>query len=335
MLRSIQLLAAFPFLILLLAGTHSNRSAAGINTEIKTATAWTVSWSHDDRFAAIGNSGGELSIYETKNWKKIKSWHFRQTTISKTAWNPRYPILAVAAFSQEKEPGIIQLYDAANNEVIRYLPDTLFGRGVSWSPTGEEVAFAGRKGRISLFTKSGQFRKTLSFENEGSLFDIDWHPAQNLLLAVEEDIFIIDTDRDSLVARYDDGSVNKGILCCAWHPSGQFFVTGDYGHENEGAEPSYLKYWNNNGQLQKRIKESRSEYRNVKWRKDGKYLAAAADVLLLLNEKGELIRKTRFDNNNLWGVGWNNKGDKILSGGHPGHIRITDIRGRNLKAFTQ
>ena len=116
---------------------------------------------------------------------------------------------------------------------------------------------------------------------------------------MEEDIYLIDIDRDSLIATYDDGSKNKAILCCQWHASGEFFVTGDYGHENEGGEPSFLKYWSKEGTLLKRIKESKFEYRNVTWTRDGKYLAAAADVLLVFNEKGEVINKTKFSDNNL------------------------------------
>jgi len=323
------------FLSLLLAGNNSDSSTAKTNKQKKASVAWTASWSFDDKFVAIGNSNGQLCIYQTSDWKKIKEWTFTSATVSRVEWNPKYPLLAIAAFSHEEKPSIVQLYDVARNQIISNLPDTMLGRGVSWSPAGEEVAFVGNRGRISIFTKGGQFIKTLSFRNPGSLFDIDWHPAKNLLLGVEEDIFLIDIDRDTLIATYDDGSKNKGILCCAWHPSGNFFVTGDYGHENEGGEPSYLKYWNKEGILLKHIRESRFEYRNVKWRKDGKYLAAAADVLLVLSDKGEVISKTKFDDNNLWGVEWNNKGDKILSSDQAGNIRVTDINGTILKVFTQ
>lgn len=323
----------FAFLNLLLIGNICDHSTSATNKQ-KTSVAWTVSWSFDDKFVAVGNSNGKLCIYQTSDWKKIKTWKFGSATVSRVEWNPKYPVLAIAAFSHEAKPTIIQLYDVSKEQIIRNLPDTILGRGVSWSPAGDEVAFVGKKGRISIFTKNGQFRKTLSFSNPGSLFDIDWHPTKNWLLGVEEDIFLIDIDRDTLLATYHYGSKGKGILCCAWHPLGNFFVTGDYGHENEGGEPSYLKYWDKDGILLKRIRDSKSEYRNVKWRKDGKYLAASADVLLVLSDKGEIISKTKFDNNNLWGVEWNNKGDKILSGDQAGNIRVTDINGKILKVFT-
>ncbi len=310
-----------------------DRLPAYYKAQTKTSTAWTASWSYDDRFVAVGNDNGELTIYETSNWNKIKSWKHENTTITRVEWNPKHPILAVAAVSHQKTDSVIQLYNVESSEVIQTRGDSLQGRGVSWSPQGDQVAFVGNKGKITLFTKDGKYIKTLSFTNPRSLFDIDWHPQLNILLAVEEDIYLIDVDRDSLIATYDDGSNNKGILCCQWHPSGRLFVTGDYGHEGEGGEPSYLKYWNREGSLVKQIKESRFEYRNVQWTRDGKYLAAAGNVLLVLDEKAGLVSKTKFDDNNLWGVAWNSAGDKIVTSDQAGNIRITDTQGKILKTF--
>jgi WD40 repeat protein len=299
-----------------------------------TNTAWTGSWSYDDKLIAVGNSNGELAVYETSGWKKIKSWQYNNTTITRVEWNPKFRILAVAAYSPGGSTSAVQLFDFDKNEILKILPDSVQGRGVSWSPTGEEVAFVGSRGRISIYSKEGKYRKTLSFENSRSLFDIDWHPTKNLLLAVEDDIYLIDIDSDSLLAKIDDGSINKAILCCQWHTSGNFFVTGDYGHENEGAEPSYLKLWSKEGKLMKRIKESYFEYRNIKWRRDGKLLAAATDMLLVFNERGELVSKTKFDDNNLWGVEWSYSGDKILTTDQVGHVRITNTSGKALVNFT-
>jgi WD40 repeat protein len=323
-----------PFTLFILIGFGSKESLSIIGEKhLRSSTSWTASWSHDDSYVAIGNDNGELAIYETGTWTKVKSWNFQATTLTRVEWNSKYPILAIAAFSHEKKPSIIQLYDVDKNQIISNLPDTVFGRGVSWKPDGEEVAFVGAGGRISIYTREGKHRKTLSFSNPRSLFDIAWHPSKNILLAVEDSIYLIDIDRDSLLSRFDDGSMNKGILSCEWHPSGDFFVTGDYGHEDEGGEPSYLKYWNIQGVMLNRIKESRFEYRNEKWSRNGNYLAAAADVLLVLNRKGELISKTKLGDHNLWGVDWNSKGDKIITSDRAGNVRVTDINGKVLKAF--
>jgi WD40 repeat protein len=307
---------------------------AQIPTLNKKHVTWTASWSHDDKFVAVGNSNGELAVYETTNWKKIKRWKNNFTTISRVEWNPKFPILAVASTSYKQNNSVVQLYNISTDKTLLTRNIDLQGRAVTWSPDGQQVAFVGKDGKISIHNKNGEQVKTLSYRNPGALFDIDWHPTKNILLAVEENIYFIDIDRDSLLATYDDGSVNKGILSCQWHTSGKFFVTGDYGHENEG-EPSYLKYWNDNGSLLKRTKKSKAEYRNLRWSKNGKYLAAATDVLLVLNEKGDVVRKTKFDTNNLWGVDWSNKGDRMIITDGAGNIRICDAKGKLIKTFRQ
>jgi WD40 repeat protein len=275
----------FAFLLSIGFEKKGDHSMIDTGKQKKTSIAWTADWSYDDAFVAVGSDNGELAVYETKSWKKIKTWKHDSTTITRLEWNPKFPVLAVASVSHSRKSSVIQLYDAKKDNVIKILPDTLMGRGVSWNASGEEAAWVGSKGRITVFTKEGKHKKTLSFTHPNSVMDIDWHPTKDLLLVVEEDIFVIDMDRDIVTATYDDGSENKGILCCQWHPSGKFFVTGDYGHENEGGEPSYLKYWTAKGTMLTRIKESKFEFRNVRWRNDGKYLAATADVLLILNEK--------------------------------------------------
>jgi WD40 repeat protein len=298
------------------------------------ATTWTAAWSHDDQFVAVGNSDGELAIYETINWKKIKSWKFAATTVSRVEWNPAYPVLAVASTSYAGTKGLVQLIDMSAGAAIHTLPDDLQGRGVTWSPDGEKVAWVGSRGKIGIYTRTGEHVKTLSFRNDGSLFEIDWHPTENLLLAVEEDIYLIDIDKDSLLATYDDGAKSKAILCCQWHPSGRFFVTGDYGHENE-TEPSFIKYWDRQGKLMKQIKESKFEYRNVRWTKNGRYLAATGNILVLMDERGEVIGRKKFDENNLWGLGWNSTGDRIITSDQVGNVRVIDLQGNVIKSFRQ
>jgi WD40 repeat protein len=165
------------------------------------------------------------------------------------------------------------------------------------------------------------------------LFEIDWHPAKNLLLGVEEDIYVIDIDQDKVLAKYDDGQKNKGILCCQWHPSGDFFVTGDYGHVQEEI-PCYLSFWNINGSLIKRSLVGQAEYRNARWSVDGKYLAASSDGLIVFDKTGLVISKTNF-NDNIWGVSWNSKGDKLVSSDQSGNVRVTDVKGTVIKSFRQ
>jgi hypothetical protein len=319
------------FLSALLAFSLSAGDKDNLNYQQIKGTAWTAGWSFDDKYVAVGNANGELSIYETTNWRKIKSWKYNDATITRIEWNPKYPILAVAGFSHDTSDHIIQLFDMQSDKIVKHIRNDQQGRALSWSPDGEKIAFVGSRGAVSIYSKTGAYHKTLSFRNNGSLFDIDWHPLKDLLLAVEEDIFILDITADSVLAKYDDGTKQKGILCCQWHPSGKQFVTGDYGHQNEGGEPSYLKYWTENGKLTSVVKQSNYEYRNLRWTKKGDLLAAASDVLLIMDEKANLVRKIKFDENNLWGLGWNKYNNKLILTDGAGAVRITNAKGKTLK----
>ncbi|MFZ6023394.1 MAG: hypothetical protein ACOYVG_02950 [Bacteroidota bacterium] len=78
-----------------------------------------------------------------------------------------------------------------------------------------------------------------------------------------------------------------GILSVEWHPSGNFFVSGDYGHDGEAVH-SLLQYWTPEGKLFKTSKGSKMEYRDLQWNQDGTLLATASDKLRIWTKEGEL-----------------------------------------------
>ena len=298
-----------------------------------TSIVWTASWSADDELVALGNDQGELVILETKGWKKIQSWKFPFTTIAKVEWNPHAPVLAIAATSYIGTRGIVQIYDHEKKSILRLNNDSLYGRALSWSPDGEQIAIAGAKARITIFNKKGELIRHLAYRNPHSIFDLDWHPEKPLLLAVEEDIYLIDIEKDSLIATLDDGEKNKGLLSCQWHPAGKMFVTGDYGHVNEGI-PCLLKFWTPEGKLIKEIPLGKGEYRNLRWTADGKHLAAASDALFIFNEKGDLVSRFNADNENVWGLAWNKTGQKIISTSQKDSVFMSDLKGKKLESFS-
>lgn len=329
--RTILVALSFLFIITLLFAQKA--IIKNEQSSVSNSVAWTAGWSYNDEFVAVGNDRGELVIYKTKNWEIEKKWKYNATTITRVEWNPRYPILAVTAVSHDKKDSAVQLFDMALGKPVIILPPYIQGRALSWKPDGEQIAFVGAKGSIHIYSRFGKLLKKLSYTNPSSLFDIDWHPSQNKLLAVEEDIYVIDIDNDKLLATYNDGSAGKGILCCQWHPTGNGFATDDYGHENEGREPSLIRFWKTDGTLIKQVKEAKFEFRNIKWSKDGRYMAASSDVLLIFNEHATLLQKIKFDDNNLWAVEWNATGDKLVTGDQAGNIRICDITGKILYSF--
>ncbi len=100
-------------------------------------------------------------------------------------------------------------------------------------------------------------------------------------------------------------------MSVAWHKSGSFFVTGDYGDE---IDKSLLQYWDGNGKLLRSIDMSKGEYRNLAWNSKGNRLATASDALRIWDINGNLISEGN-PGDFLWGVSWNKQGDRIITSG--------------------
>src|SRR5690606_38336928 len=93
------------------------------------------------------------------------------------------------------------------------------------------------------------------------------------------------------------------ILNTSWHPSGLFFVIGDYGYNLEGENvPSLLHFWSKEGTYIRSVSGNKAEIRNLSWNHQGTRLATASDLLRIWTETGELIHEGIQDSNNkLWG----------------------------------
>lgn len=110
------------------------------------------------------------------------------------------------------------------------------------------------------------------------------------------------------------------MLCVSWHPSGNSFVTGDYGDFDKNYPPM-LQFWNANGENLRNIEKSKIEYRNIKWNKNGDVLATASDYIRLWNKNGDLIKERKSDGL-LWGIDWNPDGTKIITSDENGRISL-------------
>ena len=54
--------------------------------------------------------------------------------------------------------------------------------------------------------------------------------------------------------------------------------------------------------------------------------------MIILNDKGGLVRKIKLGDDNLWGVDWNSRGN-IITSDQQGNIAVTNINGKVLKSF--
>ncbi len=268
---------------------------------------WTTDWSPNGKYIAVGGNVDTLKIYNEQNLKPYKSLPIKNT-ITRVKWHPTINIIAVSTQNSEDKTSIINLDTNEKIELNGISPEG--ARGIDWNYTGEYLAVADNEGQILIYNIKGELIRKFANQNNStkSITAIDWHPKKNILTTVTDKIRFFDIE-GNLLKSIKHRPEDVMLLSVAWHNSGDFFVTGDYGDEKD---KSLLQYWNEQGELIKSIDISKGEYRNLAWNPKGTRLASASDALRIWNTKGNLISEGN-SKDYLWGVSWNDQGNRIIT----------------------
>lgn len=266
---------------------------------------WTTDWSPNGKFIAIGGNVDTLKIYNEKQLKLYKSFPIKNT-ITRIKWHPSKNIIAVTTQMSEDKSKIINLDTNEKIELQGISPQG--ARGIDWNYNGEYLVVADNDGQILIYSIKGNLIRKFNNENTKSITAVDWHPKKNILITVTDKIRFFNIE-GTLLKSIKHRPEQVMLLSIAWHKSGEFFVTGDYGDKTD---KSLLQYWNEDGKLIKSIDISKGEYRNVSWNSIGNRLATASDELRIWDTKGNLI-SAGSSKDYLWGVSWNNKGSRIIT----------------------
>jgi WD40 repeat protein len=285
---------------------------------------WTVSIDYSGKFAATGGDDQIIRLYQYEHLKLLKAYWIG-STIRKLEWQPNGQLLAVATGDKK-----MHIRNMITGDSIPLAGSEYGGRGLSWSYNGKFLAVTDNH-LIKIWSENGKLVRTISQEDKKSYFDIDWHPTKNILLVSGDDIRLYDISGKKIkVLKHREEKT--GVLTVEWHPSGRFFVSGDYGHEEEGI-PTLLQYWTQDGKLFKTIKESKAEYRDMKWNADGTFLATASDRLRIWNKEGELVYIGESDNKNLWAIAWNNFEKELVTISFSGVLAKWNYKAKLLQRF--
>ncbi len=270
---------------------------------------WAADWSSDEKYIAVGGDLDTLKIYSSNDLKLYKSYPVRKT-ITSIKWHPFKNILAVGTQMSGDKVRIINIDNEKVTELTGISPDG--ARGIDWNYTGDLLAVADNDGKISIFNIDGQLVKEIRHENTKSITGIDWHPRNNTFITVGDKIRIFDFE-GNLLRMIVHRKEEVLLLCVAWHDSGDFFVTGDYGDNQYHYKP-LLQFWNDKGELLKSADISKGEYRNLKWTSKGSRLITASDALRIWDRKGYLISVGNSEDY-LWGISSNKEGSMVVTSG--------------------
>jgi len=273
---------------------------------------WTVDISYDDKYIALGGDDSLLRIFtnDLQLYKTVRTE--TKGMIRSVHWHPKKNLLAISSRRN------IWIWDHETGKEIQLAGDHNGSRTVAWNYNGEMLAAAAGGGVIWIWNKEGKLLRTIQkTDPDGNpdkkdFLGVDWHPSKNILTTVGDEIRIFDTSGKQLNV-FNHRQQRAGLLTVKWHPSGDFFVTGDYGHANEGI-PTLLQFWQPDGKLITEWNGSKKEFRNIRWNKEGTHLATASDALRIWTKDGKLIYTGKQEGNNvLWGVDWISNSKKIIT----------------------
>ena len=288
---------------------------------------WSVDWHPTEDMIAVGGSNDTfLKILSTCDYKDIKHLPYNGT-ITKTKWHPSENKLA---FSVQDGKSKSAIFDLEATTLIQLDSITNAGaRGLGWNYTGELLAVGDNSGHLVIFDDNGKFLKIIDTGEKG-LMGLDWHPKENLLVAVGDNVIIYNYELDSLkIIKDRTEEIEVLMLCVAWHPSGGFFVTGDYG-DFQNNYPPLLQYWTYNGQKMKSIEKSKAEYRNLRWSPNGLILATASEKIRLWDQYGAILAEGEASDL-LWGIDWNANGIRLVTTDDQGKIIFSDSNLNKVK----
>lgn len=298
----------------------------GQNIGKKEQWFWAVDWHpHKDWLVLGGSNDIGIKLLSAKDLQPLKKYLYKGT-ITKTKWHPTKNKLALSVQDGKSKPAILNV---DNDEIIVLDSITMDGaRAIGWNHSGDVLAVGDYVGHLTLFDETGNFLKKIN-TGEKSIIGLDWHPDENLIVAVGEKITLYDYESDTL-KHIEDRIEEVLMLCVAWHPDGTFFVTGDYG-DFEYHYPPLLQYWTYEGQRIKSIEESKAEFRNINWSSDGDVLATASEKVRLWNRDGEMVAE-ESTKNLLWGIDWNEDASKVVATDEKGKILLWN---KNLKKLNE
>ena len=285
---------------------------------------WSATWSPNDQSINIGGNSGYVYWFSGSDYS-LKDTIPTPETISNLAWDPSGDLLVVSTQTSLENSYLIDV----NNMGKKHL-DSLYSsgaRGISWKSDGSKFALGDNEGRVLIYDRDGNFIKAIKADPK-SITGLDWHPNQNILVTVGSRIEIIDLDNDTssvIIPREEEVL----LLCVQWHPSGEFFVTGDYGIPEKSMQP-LLQFWEPNGDPIKEVSGMKSEIRRIRWTDDGQLLAVASNMVFLFDYNGTLVRQNDL-NTNLWGIDWNSSGSHLVTSSETGDIYILNDKLKVVK----
>ena len=264
--------------------------------------------------------------------------------IESLAFSPNGKKLAVAG-SAPSRFGEVQIWDLAGTGTVlapeksfKVATDSIFG--ISWSPEGDRLAFAGADKTVRIIA-AADAKELLKFDNHSDwVFGTVWTLDGNRLVTGSRDqaMKYIEASNGQFID--DVNKLLEPVMCLARHPKenvvaygGELGVTRTYKiSDNQGRTAA-----NNDVNLRKAFERLPGPVHSVAYNSDGTLLAvggAGPEVRVFNSAEAKRVATLKGHSGAIFAVAFNTQTNLVATGGFDGTVRIYETaKGELVKSF--
>jgi WD40 repeat protein len=305
---------------------HVNFAYADLSKSIfreSFGNVFSMNFSPDGKLLAIGDSNGEIHLWQVSTFKQILSLKGHESWVWSVSFSPDGQTLASSQDCTAK------LWDIRTGQCLRTLQGSDLIRSVELSPDGKTLASGHVDATVRLWDVStGECLKTLQ-GHDRSVWSVSFNPDGRILASSSDDqtVKLWDVLTGECLKTLSDHT--SWVWSVSFSPDGQTLASSD---------DRTVKLWDvHTGECLKTLSGHTNWVRSVRFSSDSQTLASSSDdrtVRLWNAHTGKCLKTLQGHDYGVWSVSFNPNGQTLASstGGDNPVVRFWDVHtGQCLK----